>query len=80
MIMDNAEVTTGTAIRALVQNNTDTPIVNHWSVMQKIKNEIFGPDKTAIEYYPAEKNLVDRHNIYWMWIFPEGVLPMPINP
>jgi len=78
MVYDNSPVSTGTAIRVMVQKHDNTPILKHWSVMQKIKNEIFGPETTAIEYYPAESQLINEHNIYWFWIFPEGVLPIPI--
>lgn len=78
MVYDNAKVTTGYATQVLVQKHDDTPILHHWSEMQKIKNEIFGPETTAIEYYPAESSLINSHNIYWMWIYPEGVLPLPI--
>ncbi len=77
MVYDNSPVSTGTAIRVMVQKHNDTPIVNHWSEMQKIKNEIFGEETTAIEYYPANSQLIDDYNIYWFWIFPEGALPIP---
>jgi len=75
MIDDNAKTSKGPAIKAMVQRHDDTPIPNHWRELQNIKNEIFGPETTAIEYYPAESELVDEHNIYWLWIFPDGVLP-----
>ena len=77
MVYDKSPVSTGTAIRVMVQKHNDTPIVNHWSEMQKIKNEIFGEETTAIEYYPAKSQLIDDYNIYWFWIFPEGFLPIP---
>lgn len=78
MIYDNSPVTTGTAIRVMVQNHYDKPIENHWREMQKIKNRIFGEETTAVEYYPAESQLINDHNIYWMWIFEKGILPLPI--
>lgn len=77
MIYDNAETTHGPAINILVQRLNNTPIPDHWKELQKIKNEIFGPETTAVEYYPAESQLIDDKNIYWLWIFPEGVLPIP---
>jgi 1-acyl-sn-glycerol-3-phosphate acyltransferase len=77
MIMDNAETDKGKAIRAMVQTVDDKPIERHWKEMQRIKNEIFGPEVMAIEYYPKESELQDLHNIYWMWIFPEGTIPTP---
>ncbi len=79
MVYDNSPVTTGTAIRVMVQKHNDTPILNHWSEMQKIKNEIFGEETIAVEYYPAKSQLIDDHNIYWFWIFPEKVLPIPLT-
>lgn len=78
MVYDFSPVSTGTAIRVMVQKHDDTPIVNHWREMQNIKNKIFGEETTAIEYYPAKSQLIDDHNIYWMWIYENGVLPLPI--
>jgi hypothetical protein len=78
MIFDLSRVTTGFAIQVLIQKIDNTPIINHWAEIQKIKNEIFGEEVTAVEYYPPQSQLVDKHNIYWIWIFPAGVLPMPI--
>lgn len=79
MIMDNAPTTHGNAIRAMVQTVDDKPIQNHWSEMQRIKSEIFGLDTMAIEYYPPSNELVDQHNIYWLWIFPDGIIPKLLN-
>ncbi|WP_215239304.1 DUF7694 domain-containing protein [Dyadobacter helix] len=78
MIDDQCKVSTGTAIRAMVQSHLNLPIQNHWSEMQRIKNVIFGPETTAIEYYPAESRLENRENIYWMWVFNDGLLPIPV--
>lgn len=78
MVYDNARTTKGPAIQVLIQSHYDKPIERHWATIQGIKNEIFGPEATAVEYYPAESRLIDLHNIYWLWIFPEGVLPIPV--
>jgi len=75
MIYDDIQTTKGAAIQALIQNHKNLPIQNHWSEIQKIKNDIFGEEAMAIEYYPAESELINHHNIYWIWIFPDGVLP-----
>ena len=77
MIDDNAETDKGTAIKAMVQRLDDTPIPNHWSEMQKIKNELFGKEAVGIEYFPKESELTDDYNIYWLWIFDEKLLPIP---
>lgn len=79
MVYDGTMTTGGPAIRALIQRHDNQPIPGHWREMQNIKNEIFGPETTAIEYYPAESNLLDTHNIYWLWIFPSGVIPLLIQ-
>lgn len=78
MVMDNAPTTAGPAIRIMVQKHDDRPLVSHWASMQRIKNEIFGKQTMAIEYYPADADVQDMHNIYWMWIFPEGIIPKAI--
>jgi hypothetical protein len=80
MVMDNAETDKGPAIRAMIQTVDDRPIQNHWSELQRIKNEIFGEQVTAIEYFPPQSELVDKHNIYWIWIFLDGVLPKIKQP
>lgn len=79
MIDDHKQTTHGEAICAMVQTVSGRPIENHWSEMQRIKNEIFGPDTLGIEYYPKQHNLIDQANIYWLWIFPDGTIPTMIN-
>jgi hypothetical protein len=78
MVYDNHKTDRGKAVCALIQKHDDTPIINHWRQIQNIKNEIFGEETTAVEYYPAQSNLMDDHNIYWIWIFPNNDLPIPI--
>lgn len=75
MVYDNCQTTHGPAIQVLIQNHFDEPIKNHWAEIQRIKNEVFGPEVTAIEYFPAESELVNQHNIYWIFIYPDGVIP-----
>lgn len=75
MVYDNCPTTHGPATQVLIQNHTNTPIVNHWREIQRIKNEVFGVEAMAIEYFPAQSELIDNHNIYWIFLFPEGVIP-----
>jgi len=80
MIDDNCMMTGGiTAVKTMVQRHDGRPITNHWKEMQSIKNAIFGADATAIEYYPSEYELTDIANIYWMFVFHEGVIPKPVR-
>jgi len=75
MIYDNYPTDKSPVTLVLIQNHFDAPIVNHWSELQRIKNEIFGAETTAVEYYPAESELIDDKNIYWLVVFEDGVLP-----
>lgn len=52
-----------------------------WADKQKIKDELFGKNRTAIEVYPKEKRLVDESNIYHLWVFDKNFdLPFGIHP
>jgi hypothetical protein len=50
----------------------DARPVHDWMLFQRIKNDLFGPERIAIEVYPAESHKVDVANIYWLWILPVG--------
>lgn len=43
-----------------------------WDELQRIKNELFGEDKTAIEVYPTTKHLVCQAPMRHLWILPGG--------
>ncbi|HBZ80934.1 MAG TPA: hypothetical protein DEP07_11175 [Brevibacillus sp.] len=47
---------------------TDIP----WREKQRIKNELFGSEATAIEFFPKESELVDEANMYHLWVLPIG--------
>lgn len=49
-----------------------------WGEFQKIKNELCGSERTAIEIYPKESFLHDTDNCYHLWVFPEGA-EMPLG-
>lgn len=52
-----------------------------WAVKQEIKDELFGIRATAIEVFPAKKNLVDVCDVYHLWVLPkEFKLPFGIHP
>ena len=46
--------------------------VRDWYVFQRIKNELIGAERTAIEVFPPESELVDDANIYHLWVLPEN--------
>lgn len=52
-----------------------------WKIKQEIKNELFGENKTAIEIFPDERELVDVCDVYHLWIFEKGFkIPFGIHP
>ena len=60
--------------------NTARTAIRDWRHFQRIKNEICGPEREAIELYPAESRLIDEANQYHLWVFPEGMnLPVGFN-
>lgn len=44
-----------------------------WRDFQRIKNQLCGPEREAVELYPAESRLMDTANQYYLWVFPLGV-------
>ena len=40
-----------------------------WAELQRIKNELFGPEFLAIEVYPRQSKLIDAANMYHLWLF-----------
>ncbi|MEP0763910.1 MAG: hypothetical protein HRF48_14365 [Chloroflexota bacterium] len=51
-----------------------------WSEKQWIKDQIVGPERLAIEVYPAREKLVDAANMYHLWVMPVGfTLPFGIK-
>lgn len=44
-----------------------------WDDLQRIKNEIVGADRLAVEVYPPEAELVNEVNMRHLWVLPEGM-------
>jgi hypothetical protein len=54
----------------------DRAAVRDWRHFQAIKNEVAGLERTAIEVFPPESQLVDAANEYHLWVIPPDY-PMP---
>lgn len=52
--------------------------IHDWREIQRIKNEILGPEWEGVELYPAESRLADSANQYWLWCLPPGA-PFPFG-
>jgi hypothetical protein len=55
-----------------IRRRDGNPIFRDWRHFQNIKNQLCGPEREAIELYPAESRLVDTSNKYHLWVLPEG--------
>lgn len=43
-----------------------------WRDLQRIKNELFGPERLAVQVCPAQSRLIDAADMYHLWVLPEG--------
>lgn len=50
-----------------------------WPEMQRIKDEIAGPEATAVEVYPPQAEIVDHADMYHLWVLP-APLPFSLFP
>jgi hypothetical protein len=51
-----------------------------WRDKQRIKNELFGPEFTAVEVMPPADELVDAADMYHVWVLPLSMaLPFSIH-
>lgn len=41
-----------------------------WPEMQRIKDELAGPDATAVEVYPPKNEVVDDADMFHLWVLP----------
>jgi hypothetical protein len=46
-----------------------------WHEMQRIKNDVFGAEATAVEIYPPQSQLVDEADMFHIW----SVDPLPFT-
>jgi hypothetical protein len=50
-----------------------------WADLQRIKNEIVGPEYEAVELFPAESRLVNTGNQYHLWVHSSPSYRFPIG-
>jgi hypothetical protein len=53
--------------------------IRDWRDMQRIKNELVGPEHEAVELYPAESRLVDTANQYHLWVLKDAAVRFPFG-
>jgi hypothetical protein len=52
--------------------HNDRKAIRDWRHFQRIKNEIVGDEREAVEIYPKESQLVDEANTYHLWVLAEA--------
>lgn len=78
VMVRSVETEWGIVEHACMKNVADTDIP--WSEKQRIKNELFGKERIAVEVFPKESELVDAANMYHLWVLPvEMTLPFGID-
>ena len=64
----------GRGFHLSVKRNDRAPL-HDWRHLQRIVNELVGPEAEAVELYPAESRKVDGANQYHLWAFPGYAFP-----
>ena len=59
-------------ITELAITRLDREAIHDWRDIQRIKNDVMGAEREAVELYPSESRLVDTSNTYWLYDLPEG--------
>jgi hypothetical protein len=54
-------------IHLSIKRNDRAPVTN-WNHLQRIKNELVGPEHEGVELFPAESRLVNMANQYHLWV------------
>lgn len=66
-------------VKHLSIKRRDKAVVHDWRDLQRIKNELVGPECEAVEIYPAESRLVDTANQYHLWVFNDPEFRFPLG-
>jgi hypothetical protein len=57
----------------------DRQPIHDWRALQRIKNELVGPECEAIELYPAESRLVDTSSQYHLFVVADPTFRFPFG-
>lgn len=58
-------------IHLSVKRRNKSPVMD-WRHLQRIKNELLGPETEMVQLFPAESRLVDTANQYHFFAIPKG--------
>lgn len=60
-------------------NRKDRKTVRDWRHLQRIKNELVGPECEAVELFPAESRLVDTSNQFHLFVITDPEYRFPFG-
>lgn len=64
----------------LLLRRHDEGLAFPWADLQRIKDELCGPERVAVEVFPPQAQLVDDANCRHLWVLPIGfVLPFGLH-
>jgi hypothetical protein len=61
-----------------IRRNDRQPIFD-WRDVQRIKNDIVGPENEGLQLFPAESRLVDSSNQFWLFCIKDPTLRAPFG-
>lgn len=67
------------AMHHLSIKRVDKEAIHDWRDLQRIKNDLIGPEHEAMELYPAETRLVDTSNQYHLWVLADPTMRFPLG-
>lgn len=65
------ETSWGTVVHLWIRRHVDG-MPRSWSDLQRIKNEIVGEERVAVEVFPPEFELTDEADMSHLWVLPEN--------
>ena len=63
----------GDVIHLWIRRHVNEP-ARSWPDLMRIKNELVGEDRIAIEVYPAAVDVVDQAHMTHLWVLGEGII------
>ena len=76
-ISDN-QTSWGPVIHLWIRRHDDK-MPRSWMDLQRIKNELVGEDRVAVEVFPEQTQFVNDANMAHLWVLPEGfVMPFTL--
>lgn len=64
----------------LLLRRHDQGLIFPWADLQRIKDELLGPERVAVEVFPPQSQLVDDANCRHLWVLPPAfALPFGLH-